>query len=214
MAQAALILYRYNEQVKTKATAMRLTTALFSFALTQVSFGPEVWAQLVPQVGAITAPVGGASAAAGSVNAGNTAAIAAPLAAPLTASPLAAPTAPASDAAEASAPALLTPEMSDAVTRNNPLKDLHRFGVSVWYDNVSRALIASGELKRLIDEDGVRGLTSNPTIFEKAISGSVDYDGSIRRHARPGQTPVELFEFLAVEDIQAASDVLRPLYDE
>ena len=100
------------------------------------------------------------------------------------------------------------------MTRKNPLQDLHRFGVSVWYDNVSRALISSGELKRLIDEDGVRGLTSNPTIFEKAIGGSADYDASIRRHARPGQTPLQLFEILAVEDIQAACDVFRPLYDE
>jgi transaldolase / glucose-6-phosphate isomerase len=100
------------------------------------------------------------------------------------------------------------------VTHKNPLKDLHRFGVSVWYDNVSRGLISSGELKRLIDEDGVRGLTSNPTIFEKAIGGSADYDASIRRHARPGQTPLQLFELLAVEDIQAACDVFRPLFDE
>ncbi|MFI5362634.1 MAG: bifunctional transaldolase/phosoglucose isomerase [Elusimicrobiota bacterium] len=99
------------------------------------------------------------------------------------------------------------------MTRKNPLQDLHRFGVSVWYDNVSRGLIASGELKRLIDEDGVRGLTSNPTIFEKAIGGSADYDGTIRRHARPGLPPAELFELLAVEDIQAACDVFRPLYD-
>ena len=100
------------------------------------------------------------------------------------------------------------------MTHKNPLKDLHRFGVSVWYDNVSRGLISSGELKRLIDEDGVRGLTSNPTIFEKAIGGSADYDASIRRHARPGQAPAELFEILAVEDIQAACDVFRPLFDE
>ena len=100
------------------------------------------------------------------------------------------------------------------MTRKNPLKDLHRFGGSVWYDNASRALISSGELKRLIEEDGVRGLTSNPTIFEKAIGGSADYDASIRKHARPGQTPLQLFELLAVEDIQAACDVFRPLFDE
>jgi transaldolase/glucose-6-phosphate isomerase len=100
------------------------------------------------------------------------------------------------------------------MTHKNPLKDLHRFGVSVWYDNVSRGLISSGELKRLIDEDGVRGLTSNPTIFEKAIGGSAEYDESIRRHARPGQTPLQLFELLAVEDIRAACDLFRPLYDE
>ena len=100
------------------------------------------------------------------------------------------------------------------MTHKNPLQDLHRFGVSVWYDNVSRGLISSGELKRLIDEDGVRGLTSNPTIFEKAIGGSIDYDAAIRRHGRPGQTPLQLFELLAVEDIQAACDVFRRLFDE
>ncbi|MBI3287895.1 MAG: bifunctional transaldolase/phosoglucose isomerase [Elusimicrobia bacterium] len=96
----------------------------------------------------------------------------------------------------------------------NPLRDLHRFGVSVWYDYVSRSLIESGELKRLIDEDGVRGVTSNPTIFEKAIGGSADYDEAIRRHAKPGMAPSELFEKLAVADIQAACDAFRPLYEE
>ena len=100
------------------------------------------------------------------------------------------------------------------MSRVNPLRDLHRFGVSVWYDYVSRSLIGSGELKRLIDEDGVRGVTSNPTIFEKAIGGSADYDETIRREARPGMPPMELFEKLAVADIQAACDAFRALYDE
>ena len=100
------------------------------------------------------------------------------------------------------------------MTHKNPLRDLHRFGVSVWYDYVSRSLISSGELKRLIEEDGVRGVTSNPTIFEKAIGGSSDYDDAIRREARPGMAPMELFEKLAVADIQAACDAFRPLYDE
>jgi transaldolase/glucose-6-phosphate isomerase len=100
------------------------------------------------------------------------------------------------------------------MSHKNPLRDLHRFGVSVWYDYVSRSLISSGALKRLISDDGVRGVTSNPTIFEKAIGGSSDYDGAIRAHARPGQTPIELFEKLAVEDIQAACDEFRALYDE
>jgi len=100
------------------------------------------------------------------------------------------------------------------MTHKNPLRDLRRFGVSVWYDYVSRSLISSGALKRLIEDDGVRGVTSNPTIFEKAIGGSADYDESIRRHAKPGQTPAELFEKLAVEDIQAACDEFRPLFEE
>ncbi len=97
---------------------------------------------------------------------------------------------------------------------HNRLRDLHRFGVSVWYDYVSRSLISSGELKRLIEEDGVRGVTSNPTIFEKAIGGSSDYDDAIRAHAKPGATPTELFERLAVSDIQAACDLFRPLYEQ
>ena len=100
------------------------------------------------------------------------------------------------------------------MSHKNPLRDLHRFGVSVWYDYVSRSLISSGELKRLIEEDGVRGVTSNPTIFEKAIGGSSDYDDAIRAHAKPGVTPTGLFEKLAVADIQAACDLFRPLYDE
>ena len=100
------------------------------------------------------------------------------------------------------------------MSHKNPLRDLHRFGVSVWYDYVSRSLISSGELKRLIEEDGVRGVTSNPTIFEKAIGGSSDYDDAIRAHAKPGMTPTALFEKLAVADIQAACDLFRPLYEE
>lgn len=100
------------------------------------------------------------------------------------------------------------------MTHKNPLRDLHRFGVSVWYDYVSRALIRSGELKRLIEEDGVRGVTSNPTIFEKAIGGSSDYDDAIRALAKPGEAPIALFEKLAVADIQAACDLFRPLYEE
>jgi transaldolase / glucose-6-phosphate isomerase len=100
------------------------------------------------------------------------------------------------------------------VSKSNPLQDLHRFGVSVWYDYISRSLISSGELARLIAQDGVRGVTSNPAIFEKAIGGSSDYDGAIRRHAKPRQTPQELFELLAVDDIREACDILAPLYAE
>jgi transaldolase/glucose-6-phosphate isomerase len=97
---------------------------------------------------------------------------------------------------------------------SNPLKELHRFGVSVWYDNVSRELINSGELKRLIDEDGLRGLTSNPTIFEKAIGSSNAYDEAIGRAAKEGKTPSEIFETIAVEDIRAAADLFKPVYKD
>lgn len=97
----------------------------------------------------------------------------------------------------------------------NPLKDLYREGQSVWLDFIRRNLITSGDLNRLIDEDGVRGMTSNPTIFQNAIAGSADYDESLRRalQKNPHGDIKALYEILAVEDIQAAADVLRPIYD-
>jgi transaldolase len=98
----------------------------------------------------------------------------------------------------------------------NPLKQLYGEGQSVWLDFIRRNLIASGDLNRLIDEDGVRGMTSNPTIFEKAIAGSADYDESLRRALRrnPHGDIKDLYETLAIEDIQMAADVLRPIYNE
>lgn len=98
----------------------------------------------------------------------------------------------------------------------NPLKQLYGEGQSVWLDFIRRNLITSGDLNRLIDEDGVRGMTSNPTIFEKAIAGSADYDESLRRalQRNPHGDIKELYETLAIEDIQMAADVLRPIYDE
>lgn len=96
----------------------------------------------------------------------------------------------------------------------NPLKELARFGVSVWYDNISRSLLQSGALERMIGAGEVRGVTSNPTIFEKAIGGSTDYDDAIRRHARSCKTPMDLFEALAVEDIRAACDLFKGVYEE
>ncbi len=99
------------------------------------------------------------------------------------------------------------------MTKKNPLRELERFGVSVWYDNISRALLSSGQLRRLIEDDGLTGVTSNPTIFEKAIGSSADYDDSIRTFARQGKGPLEIFEGLAVEDIRAAADLLKPVYD-
>lgn len=94
----------------------------------------------------------------------------------------------------------------------NPIQQLGRLGQSVWYDNMYRALIETGELQRLIDS-GVTGLTSNPTIFEKAISSSDDYDESLVAHARRSSDPQDLFEGLAVEDIRAAADLLLPIYE-
>jgi transaldolase len=95
----------------------------------------------------------------------------------------------------------------------NPLIGLKEIGQSVWLDNLSRKLIHSGELKRLIDEDGVSGITSNPTIFQKAISGSTDYDSSLRRMIDKGvKDEKELFLGLAMEDVSDAADFLRPAY--
>ena len=98
----------------------------------------------------------------------------------------------------------------------NPLKELLAQGQSVWLDYIRRDLIRTGELKRLVEEDGIRGVTSNPTIFEKAIAGSTDYDQALRALlAKDPKTDVgNLYERLAIEDIQMAADVLRAVYDE
>ena len=94
----------------------------------------------------------------------------------------------------------------------NAIQELQRLGQSVWYDNIRRGMIESGELGRLI-EVGVTGLTSNPTIFEKAISGTADYDGALQDLAGTGKSVDEVYETVAVEDIRAAADLLRPVYD-
>src|ERR687891_242254 len=98
----------------------------------------------------------------------------------------------------------------------NPLKELLGQGQSVWLDYIRRNLIVSGELKKLVEEDGIRGVTSNPTIFEKAIAHSTDYDAAFRAVlAEQGDAePGKIYEPLAIEDIQMAADVLRPVYDE
>jgi transaldolase/glucose-6-phosphate isomerase len=96
----------------------------------------------------------------------------------------------------------------------NPLKALNDYGQVVWLDFLARRFIADGGLKRLVDEDGLTGVTSNPSIFEKAILGSSDYDGSLKDALEQGDLDVRsLFERLAVEDIQNAADVLRPVYE-
>jgi transaldolase/glucose-6-phosphate isomerase len=96
----------------------------------------------------------------------------------------------------------------------NPVKALESHGQAVWLDFLARGFIAKGELKTLIERDGVRGVTSNPAIFEKAIGGSDEYDGSVSALLKERDRPVvDLYEALAVEDIQKAADVLRPVYD-
>jgi transaldolase/glucose-6-phosphate isomerase len=97
----------------------------------------------------------------------------------------------------------------------NPVKALENHGQSVWLDFLARGFVAKGDLQKLIDTDGVKGVTSNPSIFEKAIGSSDEYDGAIAKALKNGDRPVaELFEELAVEDIQHAADVLRPVYDQ
>jgi transaldolase len=99
------------------------------------------------------------------------------------------------------------------MTEKNPLRLLEQFGQSVWLDYIRRQMITSGELKRLIDEDGVKGITSNPAIFEKAIAGSQDYDEAIRALVRDNKGVVEIYHDLTVADVQMAADAFRPLYD-
>ena len=94
----------------------------------------------------------------------------------------------------------------------NTLQEVQRLGQSIWYDNIRRGLIKSGELKSLIDL-GVSGVTSNPTIFEKAIAGSTDYDETLLELAKSNKSTQELFEAFAIEDVRAAADLLRPIYD-
>src|SRR5881398_899279 len=96
----------------------------------------------------------------------------------------------------------------------NPVKALEAHGQAVWLDFLARGFIGKGDLKKLIERDGVKGVTSNPSIFEKAIGSSDEYDGAIGQALKSGDRPVaELFEQLAVEDIRHAADILRPVYD-
>ena len=97
--------------------------------------------------------------------------------------------------------------------KENPLITLQQFGQSIWLDYLHRRMFDSGELARLIDGDGLRGVTSNPAIFQKAIGDSEDYDGAIATLARQGKSSEEIYRVLVVEDVQRAADLFRPLYD-
>ncbi len=96
----------------------------------------------------------------------------------------------------------------------NPLVELHAYGQSFWYDNIRRKFLQDGTLQNLIDNDGLRGMTSNPAIFEKAIGGSDDYDNQMAELVAAGATIQEIYEKLAITDIQAACDLFAPLYAE
>ena len=96
----------------------------------------------------------------------------------------------------------------------NPVKQLETHDQAVWLDFLARGFVAKGDLKKLIDTDGVKGVTSNPSIFEKAIGSSDEYDAPIGSALKKGDRPIaDLFEHVAIEDIQHAADVLRPVYD-
>lgn len=96
----------------------------------------------------------------------------------------------------------------------NNLAELAKTGQSVWFDQMERKLITTGKLQRMIDEDDLRGLTSNPTIFEKAIGGSDDYDGQLRMLASQNKSREEIYDELVIEDISKAADVFRPVYEK
>jgi transaldolase len=96
---------------------------------------------------------------------------------------------------------------------DNPLKQLGTLGQSIWLDYIRRDLISSGKLRRLIEEDGLRGMTSNPSIFEKAIADSHDYDEDIRAMALEGNGAAAIYESLSQRDVESAADEFRPVYD-
>ncbi|HSK66939.1 MAG TPA: transaldolase [Anaerolineales bacterium] len=96
---------------------------------------------------------------------------------------------------------------------NNPLRKLQALGQSIWIDFIRRETTTSGELQQLIEQDGVSGVTSNPSIFEKAIAEGHEYESAIQRLISEGKTVDEIYRRLTVEDIQMVADVLRPVYD-
>jgi transaldolase/glucose-6-phosphate isomerase len=108
-----------------------------------------------------------------------------------------------------------TGSASSATQAQNPLQALLSFGQSVWLDYIRRSLIDTGELARMIREDGLRGMTSNPAIFEKAIAGSTDYSQLLAQlAARGGLNATQIYEHLAVRDVQDAADAFRGVYDQ
>ena len=96
----------------------------------------------------------------------------------------------------------------------NHLLEIKDFGQSIWMDNLSRDLIVSGELKQMIQTGGVRGITSNPAIFEKAIAGNATYDADIEAGITAGQSVLEIYESLTFEDIRNACDLFLPVYEQ
>ena len=107
------------------------------------------------------------------------------------------------------------PASNQGNTTQNPLNALLNFGQSVWLDYIRRDLLTTGELKRLIENDGLRGMTSNPSIFEKAITGSTLYAETLKGlESRKDLDAAGRYEQLAIKDIQDAADIFRPVYDQ
>jgi transaldolase len=102
----------------------------------------------------------------------------------------------------------------DMLMKDNPLKKVGTLGQSIWLDYIRRDLIVSGKLKDLIEEDGLRGMTSNPSIFEKAIADSHDYDKDIQGMVGEGKSVKAIYESISQQDVQSAADQFRPLYDK
>jgi transaldolase/glucose-6-phosphate isomerase len=96
----------------------------------------------------------------------------------------------------------------------NPILDITKQGQSIWYDYIQRALIWTGALYKMMKEDGLKGVTSNPAIFEKAIGQSKDYQAAVKGVVRSGSSTVQTFERVAIHDIQLATDVLHQVYEE
>ena len=108
-----------------------------------------------------------------------------------------------------------TTPSQESKSSENPLKALIGFGQSVWLDYIRRSLITTGELKKLIDEDGLRGVTSNPSIFEKAIAGSTDYTKALEELANRKDLDAKgVFDILSVKDIQDATDAFKQVYEQ
>jgi transaldolase len=96
----------------------------------------------------------------------------------------------------------------------NPLLQLKSHGQSVWYDNIDRSQLVSGQFKRLLDEDGVVGVTANPTIFEKSISAGHAYDEQMNQLIKEGKNTNDTYEAMVIHDIRTVADFLRPIYDQ
>ncbi|MDQ6661421.1 MAG: transaldolase, partial [Chloroflexota bacterium] len=95
----------------------------------------------------------------------------------------------------------------------NPVQELQTQGQSVWYDNIDRSQLVNGRFKQMIDQDGVVGVTANPTIFEKSISSGHAYDEQMDKLLSEGKSTSDIYEALIIQDIRTVADILRPIYD-